>query len=275
MSERPGGAWLLAPEVARHIFVSAHFDDAVFSCGGTIATLAQAGRHPILAVVFAAAPEAGASLSPFAADHNALWGIAGDATASNAGRQREELVAASLLGAEVIPLPFTDAIYRGDRYQANAQLFGSLDPAESHLPAAVAGALRAALGPLDHARLYIPLAVGRHVDHQIAYLAGRTLAHAGLDVWCYEDVPYSVHPAATDSRLADLGDELGDVETVPVDAVWQTRLDAVMAYRSQLPSAFGYVGVEPTRPAITVALDRVAGGATARHERFRPIVPTP
>nr|MBA2277290.1 PIG-L family deacetylase [Chloroflexia bacterium] len=97
MIERHSGAWLLAPDVAPHVFVSAHFDDAVFSCGGSIATLAQAGRHPTLAVVFAAAPEAGASLTPFAADHNALWGIAGDATASNAGRQREELAAASLL----------------------------------------------------------------------------------------------------------------------------------------------------------------------------------
>ena len=37
------------PPTGRPIFVSPHADDAVLSCGGTIAALAEAGRRPLIA----------------------------------------------------------------------------------------------------------------------------------------------------------------------------------------------------------------------------------
>lgn len=268
-----GDDWLLAPHVERHVFLAAHFDDVAFSCGGTVARLAATGRRPVIVVVFAAAPRRDAALTAFAQAHDVMWGIGEDPVSSNTGRQAEERASAALLGADVRTLSFLDAIYRADRYAGNEQLFGAVHPEERGLPTAVAAAVIDAVGTRAGTRCYVPLAVGRHVDHQLTYLAGKTLAGDGGDVWCYEDLPYSLRAEARRARRAEVAD-VGTMRVVAVDTVWAARVDAVMAHRSQLASAFGYVGVEPTRPAIGAALDRFAGhgrGDGVRRERFWPL----
>lgn len=265
-------AWLIDPRIERHVFVSAHFDDVALSCGGTVAMLARAGAAPIIAVAFAAAPLTDAALTDFALAHNTLWGMAGDARLSNVGRRGEERDAAALLGASVITLPFADAIYRGDRYQGNEQLFGAVHADDAALPRTIAAALSGAIGSLIGARCYVPMAVGRHVDHQLAFLAGCVLAQTGVDIWCYEDVPYSLRRDALHARRTELDSATGTLRACAVDAVWPVRIDAVMAHRSQLTSAFGFVGVRPTRSAIDAALDRFARCGDVRRERFRALV---
>jgi len=266
--------WLLAAHVERHVFLSAHFDDVAFSCGGTVARLAAAGRRPVIVVVFAAVPGRDAVLTPFAQAHDAMWGIGDDPASSNAGRQTEERASTALLGAELRTLPFLDAIYRADRYDGNENLFGVVHSEERGLPQSIAAAVIDAVGTLTGVRLYVPLAVGRHVDHQLAFLAGKVLAGNGGDVWCYEDLPYSLRPETLQARQMEAVSEIGAMESVVVDGVWPTRVAAVMAHRSQLASAFGYVGVESTRSEIAAALARFAArgagdeGQSGRQERF-------
>ncbi len=259
MSDDDANRWLLHPAVGRHVFLSPHFDDVAFSCGGTVARLAAAGRRPLILVVFAAAPAPDAVLPPFAREHDSLWGLGDDPRASNAGRHAEEQVAAACLGAELSTLPFLDAIYRAERYVGNDQLFGAVHADEGNLPAAIATAARE-VARFDNVRWYVPLATGRHVDHQLAFGAGESLARSGDEVWCYEDLPYSLSPELLRARKTEVARSLGEARMVAVDEAWEARLDAVMAHRSQIASAFGYVGVAPSWPAITAALDRFARG---------------
>lgn len=275
MAEPHPDDWLFDADVRRHVFLSAHFDDVAFSCGGTVARLAAAGRQPIIVVVFAAAPEGGAPLTAFAHAHDAMWGIGDDPATSNTGRQAEERASAHLLGAEVRTLPFLDAIYRADRYVGNERLFGAVHPDERDLPAEIARTLVEVVGELDGSRVYVPVAVGRHVDHQIAFRVGQKLAGQGIEVWGYEDLPYSLQPDAVRVRRAETAGDLGEIAAVSVDAVWSSRIAAVMAHTSQLASAFGYVGVVPDVAGITKAMTRFARTEkrAVRTERFWNLLP--
>ncbi|HEU0000143.1 MAG TPA: hypothetical protein VFQ36_04555, partial [Ktedonobacteraceae bacterium] len=40
----------------QHIFVSPHFDDVAYSCGGALGTLADQGQRPLVITVFAGLP---------------------------------------------------------------------------------------------------------------------------------------------------------------------------------------------------------------------------
>ena len=276
MTGRQPDEWLLRADVQRHVFLSAHFDDVAFSCGGTVARLAAADHRPVVVVVFAAAPDDAVGLSAFARAHDAIWGLGGDPASSNRGRQAEELAAAKILGAELRTLPFRDAIYRSDRYEGNERLFGQVHPDERELPAVIAAKVIDLVGPLEGTRCYVPLAVGRHVDHQLTFSAGQVLAQQGGDVWCYEDLPYSLRSDELRSRLAQAASEIGETATATVEPVWQARMDAVLAHQSQLASAFGYVDVAPTATAITSALARVAARDRrdgVRTERFWQVRP--
>ena len=50
----------------RHIFLSPHFDDAVYSCGGTLGVQVSCGLRPLIITVFGGIPSANITLSPFA-----------------------------------------------------------------------------------------------------------------------------------------------------------------------------------------------------------------
>lgn len=240
--------------IARHVFLSPHFDDVPLSVGGTIALLAARNARPLTLVMAAEPPDGAEALTDFAEAHHVMWGLEEDAAGSMRGRLREERDAASILGTEVGLLPFRDAIYRGDRYQGNDRLFGDIADDESDLPERIAQSCRAALASTyETVRWYLPLAVGRHVDHQLVHAASCWLLRPGDQLWYFADQPYSLNPALLEQRLGEIiVPEIS--EDVAVGEVWDQRIDAVMAYRSQLYSAFDYVGVPADRDHISQAL---------------------
>lgn len=268
----PGGRdrrLLFAPR--RHLILAPHFDDAALSLGGTAALLAAAGLTPEIAVVFGAEPPAGDPLTPFAAAMHVRWGL--DRGAVVRARRAEEDAAAALLGATVRVLPFPDAIYRGDRYASEAALFGTPAADEADLPGDVAAALGAGDSPTADRRVYAPLGVGSHVDHQQVFAAGLALSSLGQDVWFYEDLPYAGRRDALASRLtavAAQGVSLAPAATVGVVSTWDRKIGAVLTYPSQLEAVFSYLGVRPERDAIDRTLrgyaEAVGGGVPA--ERF-------
>ena len=73
----------------RHIFLSPHFDDAVYSCGGTIGVQVSAGLRPLVITVFGGAPASPVEFSPFAAEIHRTMGFRQDAQAAVAARRRE------------------------------------------------------------------------------------------------------------------------------------------------------------------------------------------
>ncbi len=247
---------------ARHLFLSPHYDDVPLSAGATVRLLADHGPAPETPIVFGSEPDRARPLSAFAEAMHERWGLTAHEVI--ASRQAEEAAAASVLGAHTRVLPFRDAIYRGDYYLSNEDLFGLPATQEARLPAAIVASLDLADSPDAATRIYAPLGVGKHVDHQIVHLAAQELAGRGWDVWFYEDIPYALRPMALDARLAELGatTPLEPVSRVPVQSTWEQKIDAILRYPSQLETVFlEYVGVGTTREEISEALSAYAARA--------------
>ncbi len=98
---------------ARHIFLSPHYDDAVYSCGGTLAVQASVGLQPLVITVFGGIPPDDLQLSSFAAQIQREMG-AGNITPAQlvANCRREDANALDLLHANYLWLDYLDAIYR-------------------------------------------------------------------------------------------------------------------------------------------------------------------
>jgi LmbE family N-acetylglucosaminyl deacetylase len=162
------------------IFLSPHYDDAVLSCGGTIAGLALAGYPPLILTIFGGeAPEE--LVGPFAGWKHGRWG-ATTAEEILAIRRAEDLAAAAVLGCQTRWLGHLDAIYRGDRYTSDPELFGRLREIEAGLVGIIADEVCSVPEWRAGTTVYVPLGIGKHVDHQLTYAVGRRLAarHCGL-----------------------------------------------------------------------------------------------
>jgi LmbE family N-acetylglucosaminyl deacetylase len=260
---------LAAP--SHHFFLSPHYDDIALSVGATVRRLADLGRSPQTLIVFGSEPDQAQPLSPFAQSLHEDWGLSADDVIGR--RQAEERAAAAILGATMRVLPFRDAIYRGNLYLSDDDLFGTPAEAERDLPLRIASALDLPEQPDPDVRLYAPLAVGRHVDHQLVHLAGSKLAQRGWDVWFYEDIPYALKPGAFAARMAEINGagELAPIVNIPATPTWNAKTDAILCYPSQLETIFRqYVGVGTSRYAISAALDEYASqaGSGATVERF-------
>jgi LmbE family N-acetylglucosaminyl deacetylase len=263
---------------ARHLFLSPHYDDIPLSAGATVRLLADHGLAPETLIVFGSEPDRARPLSAFAEAMHEQWGL--KANEVIASRQAEEAAAATVLGAHSRVLPFRDAIYRRDSYLSNEDLFGSPATEEASLPTAIAASLDLADSPDATIRIYAPLGVGKHVDHQIVHLAGQELAGRGWDVWFYEDIPYALKPMALHARLTETGagTRLEPVARISVESTWERKIDAILRYPSQLETVFlQYVGVGTTREEIDEALSAYAAraGDGIMAERFWRLIDAP
>ena len=253
---------LAAP--AEHLFLSPHYDDIALSAGATVHRLARLGRQPETLIVFGSEPKPDFVLSPFASAMHEGWGLATSEVIAR--RRAEEDNASRAIGASVRLLPFHDAIYRGHTYLSDGDLFSTPAATELNLPGEIVAALDVPNAPTDTVRMYAPLGIGGHVDHQLVFAAAAALAAAGWDVWFYEDVPYALREGALERRLAEISADhsLHLRGAVPAGADWDTKLDGILNYPSQLETIFrNYVGVEPSRAGIGAAL---AAYATEQHE---------
>jgi LmbE family N-acetylglucosaminyl deacetylase len=255
---------LTAP--SRHIFLSPHYDDIALSCGGAASTIAEAGGRPEVALIFGDHPDPAQPMTEFAETLHLQWGL--NAEQVIASRRAEEAAASRAIGTQAVFLPFRDAIYRGWRYLGDEQLFGTPATDESDLPGAIISVLALGSGTI---RIYAPLAVGFHVDHQHAFRTGVELAARGIEVWFYEDLPYGLLPGARDRRTEAIGRSIAPTILVDVSAQWEKKIDAIFAYPSQLSTVFGqYVGIGTTREEVSAAMAAYARevGIGALCERF-------
>ncbi len=192
MTDQPGAGFY------DYIYLSPHFDDAVFSCGGQIAAQTAAGST-VLVVTVMAAPPAVKRFSDFALALHQTWGLGTQAVAI---RIEEDVASCAVLGADHCHWPLSDCIYREGLvprtwlYTSRAALFGPISPAEE------AGAVRTVADlirslPL-HRHLVVPLAVGHHVDHQVVRRAAESV---GSTISYYEDLPYALVEGAVERAL--------------------------------------------------------------------------
>jgi LmbE family N-acetylglucosaminyl deacetylase len=214
----------------QHIYVEPHFDDVALSCGGTVCDQVSRGEPVLVVTLFAGHPGDAEPATDFVREHHAKWRSGADPIGERVEEQRRAL---ELLGADWLPLGFLDAIYRGDQYHDDAELFGPILPGDRDLASALAAALGQVEASQATARWYVPLAVGNHVDHQLALAGSTRLPNRRA----YEDFPYAAQRGGVDERAAALGATTS--LTVPTERWLARKCDAVACYRSQVPVLFG------------------------------------
>jgi LmbE family N-acetylglucosaminyl deacetylase len=171
--------------------------------------------------------------------------------------------------ASVVFLDLPDAVFRG--YEGDAELLGRPredDPAPYEV-------LRQEIARLEPQKVYVPLAIGGHVDHRQARDVGLALLQeqrawvmpgpdwAGI-VTFYEDFPYAWW--GDFGQLADLEDDLvgrlsAGISVVPefsdITEQVEWKIAGLTLYASQLERLFG--GQEPMAAAVRTFGRRVAG----------------
>lgn len=210
------------------LLISPHLDDAVFSCGATIATLVERHWRVVVATAFTRSDH---PATGFALECQRDKGLADDVDYM-ALRRDEDARATASLGAEAIHMDLQEAPLRG--YESAEALFaGYLD--SDTIDATLTKAVDALVADLRPNLLMGPSALGGHVDHRrVLDVLMRTEGEHATAFW--RDVPYVVrHPhAVLDPRL-----NLLDEVAVTIDPTLATKIDAAGLYRSQIGFQFG------------------------------------
>lgn len=226
---------------SRHIFLSPHFDDVVYSCGGTLGVQVSNGLRPLVITVFGGLPAEDWQPSPFAQD------IQRRMQASNlsardlvATRRKEDARAVGVLASDYLWLDYLDAIYRGSPpyYTSDEQIIGGdVHPADTWIDRQLAQDLLEVSERLPDAVWYAPLGIGRHVDHQLVTSAVDRLMRRGAKVNFYEDFPYILQDGALEQRLDELGGTM-DPAYVEMSEMLPLRLEAADCYATQTALTF-------------------------------------
>lgn len=251
----------------RHIFLSPHFDDAVYSCGGTLGVQVSVGLRPLVITVCGGVPEH-SLLSTFAMYVHRSMGFSQDARTAVQTRRQEDAAAMELLGVDYLWLDYPDAIYRGTPayYPREGLLIGGeVNAGDRRVDEELAGLLVSLSRRLPDTVWYAPLGIGRHVDHQIVCSAADRLTHLGAKVNLYEDFPYVTRrQQALIERLGELGNSL-EPGLVEMSEMLHLRQSASAKYASQTAANFGeestlFKTIESythsIRPVETVHLER-------------------
>ena len=86
----------------RHIFLSPHLDDAVYSCGGTLGVQVSTGLHPLVITVFAGVPSPNLELSPYATEIQRDMGFRQNAQTVFNTRREEDARALEYLNVDYL-----------------------------------------------------------------------------------------------------------------------------------------------------------------------------
>lgn len=217
-----------------HLFLSPHLDDAALSCGATICALNADSPSTIILNIMAGDPHGTLPDTPIVHDLHTRWDAGEHPTEA---RLQEDRAAAGILGSSTMYLQIPDCVYRmttnnHPAYPSEESLFGDVHPLDT-----AATILRKTGLPNDEiTHLYIPLAVGNHVDHQIVLGWGLELSSANpeLTTLFYEDYPYCEDQQAVNEALQNLYVKT-EAQHFPVDELYfQAKIQALMEYKSQI-----------------------------------------
>lgn len=222
----------------QHIYLSPHLDDALYSCGGLICQQRKAGEPVTVLNLCAGIPDYD-SISSFARSYHQRWG---DLSNMVEARRAEDEQTLSALGVKAVYLDTLDSIYRTANgqpaYPDLTALFSSPQPDDAaQLPQYWAQQALSLLPANQPARCYAPLAIGGHVDHYLARLAGLELAKSVPEVWFYEDFPHAEDPITLEKVKAELGLDRWRSRTMIIDV--QAKINAMLGYGTQTQKIFG------------------------------------
>jgi LmbE family N-acetylglucosaminyl deacetylase len=148
-------------------------------------------------------------------------------------RRAVDAAAALTLGASYHWLDFLDAIYRDARYAAGDGVLGPKLASDAALEQRLAAEAVALWRATKGAKVFLPLAIGGHIDHRLSFSLGGPLAGAGAEVSYYEDFPYVTRGEdMAAKRRAEISPSL-EARTTDVTDSLGSRLRAVACYGSQ------------------------------------------
>jgi LmbE family N-acetylglucosaminyl deacetylase len=214
----------------RIIAISPHLDDAAFSVGATLASLADAGHEVTVVTCFTRSmPEP----TGFALACQTDKGL-GPEVDYMAIRRAEDKAAMAVLGAAPLHFDLPEAPHRG--YSSATELFAGPHPGDE-----VWRELASALHELSGDLWLAPQGLGGHVDHLQVL---RTMVRSTRPTLWWRDSPYVLRdPAARPGR--ELPSGLSECE-LPQDR--DHRADACACYVTQLGFQFG--GADQMRAAL-------------------------
>ena len=258
------------PVPETHVFISPHFDDGIFSCGGTARQLATAGHAVTIMTIMGGLYQGELPDTPILADLHRRWS-AGDSPLRS--RQIEDENASKTIGVDFMHVPLPDCVYRlaGDLalYPSEESLFGEVHPAD-YAPRLLKGIQIPELE--SAARVYLPLGVGHHVDHQIARAWGLTQVRDIPDqsaLRFYAEFPYSNADHATEQALKEFGISLEPADVTISEADIRAKIDAIACYQSQI-STF-WTSLDAMKADVRRAFtDPRSGGFVERYWKVSP-----
>jgi len=220
-----------------HVFFSPHMDDAIGSCGGTIAKLTKAGSRVFIYNMFSG--RSTPPYSPVAIDLHSQWGNPKDVVGL---RRSEDQAACTKIGAKVHFENIPDAIYRNTRsgkwmYGNDDDIFKDRHKDDEKLVTYFVKRIRRYLSNYTATRLYFPLGIGNHVDHRLAYDIGLLLKADNFTVWFYEDFPYTKSKDTVPIRFAS-GDWYSYSVPLSLNEM-DAKICAFNYYLSQISMLFG------------------------------------
>ena len=218
-----------------HVIISPHFDDGVFSCGGTASQLTAAGHSVLVITMMGGLFQDELPDTPILADLHRRWRAGVDPLRQ---RQIEDENASHILGVDFMHVPLPDCVYRlaGDEplYPSEQSLFGDVHPAD-YAPRLLKGIQIPELETA--AKVYLPLGVGHHVDHQIARDWGLTQMRDAPDksvLRFYVEFPYSKADQSTELALSAIDLPLEPADVMLSDAEMEAKIKAIACYDSQI-----------------------------------------
>lgn len=211
------------------VYLSPHFDDAVFSAGGLIWEQIQGGCNVEIWTICGGEPLMGLPLSGFARELHALWDAG---TSPVRERAREDIQSCQLLGATHRHLPWLDCIYRIDPNTGLNYVLKEEDLFKPYSQAEFNDLLRllSGLELAQNFQVAVPFGIGSHRDHTVLRAVAEQLYGK---VWHYADFPYVMQKKVNPASLAT-GDFLTLKPHFTSQSI-QTWQNAVACHRSQLP----------------------------------------
>lgn len=228
----------LSPKKYNYIFFSPHLDDVVLSCGGLIAKLKK--EKVLIVTIFS--DYQGQKYSKHARCYLEHLKFI-DAKDYFNTRKKEERTAAKFLNYDFEWLDFPEAIFRFNKcllftnyfYNSTKKLLGLVYKKDKNILFLIREKIEIILKNKSNneSKIYFPLGIGNHVDHQILHEIGLSfLKKRFKKIYFYEDFPYVIKTKKFKLKGLCFKKEMLSKRNL------ETKLTAILSYKSQINILF-------------------------------------
>ncbi len=219
----------------RAVFVSPHYDDVAFSCGGTLLKFVRRGINVELITVFTRDER---PMTEFALECQVSKGFLPEEhylaarSVENANYVQRAGVSRS------IDLSYLEAPYRENR-DIRTLFKWNFAIAHEQLAQMIASELIDTIGGGGEALLFVPLGAGGHIDHAVVVRAcEHVMKEFGDEVqaYYYEELPYGLRDRSSFTRLGSVN---LNADACEVDGYIEDKVSLASVYASQIVNQFG------------------------------------